>query len=328
VKILIAGLGSIGRRHLRNLVELGERDLLLLRTGKSTLPEKELSGFPVVTSLQEGLEHDPDAVIISNPTALHLDVALPAARAGCHLLIEKPVSDSIDGISDLVRAVERSGSRVLVGYQLRFHPGLQAVKRWLEEGRIGAPYYVSAFWGEHLPDWHPWEPFKESYAARRDLGGGVVLTLSHPLDYLRWMFGPIELRWAAVDARSSWNLGVEDSADIFMICGSQTAGHLHLDYLRQPPMHGLEISGSEGTIHWDGLSGAANVYRAEEREWRPAELPGGFERNTMFVDEMLHFIDIVKNDDSPRCTLDDGIEALKLALAIRGYPPAEASQPD
>jgi predicted dehydrogenase len=102
---MIAGLGSIGRRHLRNLLALGERDILLFRSHKSTLPDDELEGFPTETNLAEALARAPQAVIISNPTALHIEVALAAAKAGCHLLIEKPISHSLERVDELCEVV-------------------------------------------------------------------------------------------------------------------------------------------------------------------------------------------------------------------------------
>src|SRR5690349_12225916 len=123
MKFLIAGLGSIGRRHFRNLISLGERDIVLLRSHRATLSDDELNGYPVETDLKEALSrHKPDAVIVSNPTALHLDVAIPAADAGCHILLEKPVSHSMDRLDALQTAAQKSGSRILVGFQFRYHP--------------------------------------------------------------------------------------------------------------------------------------------------------------------------------------------------------------
>ena len=122
MKFMIAGLGSIGRRHFRNLLALGERDILLYRTQQSTLPDDELAGFPVETDLQSALAHHPQAVIVANPTALHLEVAIPAAETGCSLLLEKPVSHSMEGMDQLEQTMERSGGRLLVGFQFRFHP--------------------------------------------------------------------------------------------------------------------------------------------------------------------------------------------------------------
>src|SRR6185503_3395637 len=105
MKFLIAGLGSIGRRHFRNLIALGEKDIILLRTRKATLSDDELAGYPVETDIQEALrKHKPDAVIVANPTSMHLDLAIPAAEAGCHILLEKPVSNSLERLDILQQA--------------------------------------------------------------------------------------------------------------------------------------------------------------------------------------------------------------------------------
>ena len=166
MKFLIVGLGSIGRRHLHNLLALGESDILLYRTHKSTLPDDELQGYPVETDLATALSWKPEAVIISNPTAMHLKAAIPAAEAGCHLLIEKPISHSMKVVSERVTAVQGGGGRVLVGYQFRFHPGLRKAAFLLGEMAIGGVLSVRAHWGEYLPGWHPWEDHRQGYSAR------------------------------------------------------------------------------------------------------------------------------------------------------------------
>jgi predicted dehydrogenase len=151
MKFLIAGYGSIGRRHFRNLLALGERDILFYRTHQSTLPIDELSGFVVETDLEKALGYHPHAVIVSNPTSLHLDVAIPAAEAGCHLFLEKPISHSLDRVDELRTAVLHGGVQVFVGFQFRFHPGLQTVRGMIANGVIGRPLSARAHWGEYLP---------------------------------------------------------------------------------------------------------------------------------------------------------------------------------
>jgi len=192
MKYLIAGFGSIGRRHFQNLLSLGEKDILFYRSRKSTLSDESLSGFRVEEDLEKALAQKPDAVVISNPTALHLDVAIPAARQGCHILLEKPISNSMDRIDELRNAAKASDSRILVGFQFRYHPGLMQINEWIQQEKIGSIYYVRTHWGEYLPDWHSWEDYHDSYSARKDLGGGALLTLSHPIDYLRWIFGEFD----------------------------------------------------------------------------------------------------------------------------------------
>jgi len=191
MKTLIAGFGSIGRRHFRNLKALGQTDIILYRTGKSTLPIDEIENVPVFYSLDEALDHKPDAVIVANPTANHLEVAIKAAQHGCHLLIEKPISHNLEGILELVESMSEHQTQVLVGYQFRYHPGLLATKQLLKGGTVGRPLSFRAEWGEYLPAWHPWEDYRKSYTSLKALGGGVVLTLSHPIDYLHWLFGDV-----------------------------------------------------------------------------------------------------------------------------------------
>lgn len=319
MKFLIAGLGSIGRRHLRNLLALGEREILLYRTHHSTLPEAELDRFPVETDLRVALAHRPDAVIVSNPTSLHLDVAIPAAAAGCCILLEKPVSHSNEGLDELESAAGRSGSRILVGFQFRFHPSLVQLQTWLRDGQIGRPLSVRAVYGEYLPGMHPWEDYRRSYSSRADLGGGVILTLCHPLDYLRWLLGEVRELWCFTGQLNDFELSIEDTVEIGLRFESGVIGSVHLDFNRQPPAHHLEIVGTRGTIRWDNSDGTASIYRAsgqsEQDGWQSYAPPAGFDRNAMFLSEMRHFLAVIRAAEDPLCTLQDGRRALALALA-------------
>jgi predicted dehydrogenase len=317
MKFMIAGLGSIGRQHLRNLIALNERDILLFRTNQSTLPENELVDYPVETDLRQALSQKPDAVIISNPTSKHLEVAIPAALAGCHLLLEKPISHSLEGIDELFKAVESGGGQVLVGYQFRFHPGLQKVDDLLHNGAIGRLISVRAHWGEYLPGWHPWEDYRLGYSARAELGGGVVLTLSHPLDYLCWLLGDVLEVWAFSGNLGELGVDVEDSAEIGVKFTNGIIGSIHLDYLQQPPNHYLELIGADGTIIWEYANGGVRLFRSEENAWQSFSFQANFERNDMFLVEMSHFLDLVRGEEKSRCTLTDGVRALKLALAAK-----------
>jgi len=313
MKFMIAGLGSAGRRHFRNLLTLGERDILLYRSHRSTLPDDELAGFPVETELDAALAHHPDAVIVSNPSSLRLGVAIPAAEAGCHLLLEKPVSNDLAGLDRLEAAAAKNGCKVLVGYQFRYHPGIRRVKSWMDSGAIGKPVSARAHWGEYLPDWHPWEDYRDGYAARADLGGGVVLTLSHPLDYMRMLFGEIR-EISGITGSTGLGLDVEDTAEMAMRFDSGVIAGIHLNYNQRPPRHDLEIVGSSGTIRWDNADGSAHIYRADTRSWEAEALPEGFERNELFLDEMRNFLGMIRADEEPACSLSDGITVLRHCL--------------
>lgn len=331
MKFLIAGLGSIGRRHFRNLIALGEKDIILLRSHRATLPDDELAGYPVETDLAEALKkHKPDAVIVANPTSLHLDIAIPAAEAGCHILLEKPISHSTERLDELEAAVKKSGSKILVAFQFRFHPGLMRAKQLISEGEIGRIVSANVHFGEYLPAWHPWEDYRKGYAARSDLGGGVVLTQCHSLDYLPWLVGKVESAWGFTAKLSDLEVDVEDTAKIGLRFEGGALGSIHLDFNQQPPSHRFEIIGTKGTLKWDLSDGATRVYRASSEslsissgmgikaggEWETYPLADNWERNVMFLEQMKHFVAVVRGEAEPTCTLEDGVRVQRLAQAV------------
>ena len=318
MKYLIAGLGSVGRRHMRNLVALGETDIVLYRTHKATLPDDELAGYPVETDLAQALKkHKPDGVIVSNPTSLHLDVAIPVAEAGCAILLEKPIAGSMERVDVLQKAVQKSGSKVLTAFQFRFHPGMVKTKELIQNGEIGRVVSASVHFGEYLPAWHPWEDYRQGYAARADMGGGVVATQCHSLDYLPWLVGrDVESVWGFAGKLSDLEVTADDTAKIGLRFEGGALGSLHLDYNQQPPEHEFRIIGANGTIKWNLADGAARIYRTEKKDWDVYPLPAGWERNVMFQQQTGHFVDIVKGRAEPSCTLEDGIRAQRLIAAV------------
>jgi predicted dehydrogenase len=327
MKFLIAGLGSIGRRHFRNLITLGEKDIVLLRSHLATLSDDELAGYLVETDIHEALrKHRPNAVVVANPTALHMDIAIPSAEAGCHILLEKPVSNSLERLDTLQQAAQKSGSRILVGFQFRHHPTLNKARELIRSNAIGKLLTVHAHWGEYLPNWHPWEDYRQSYAARADLGGGVIVTLAHPLDYLRFIVGEVDALWSFNGHVSPLEITVDDVAEIGLKFKNGAIGGMHLNYVQRPPVHRLEIVGTKGTLRWDNSDGILRLYQmsmpfGSYSDNPPAPVvetfspPEGFERNQLFAAQTRHFLEIVRGEKEPVCSLEDGIRALKMALA-------------
>ncbi|MDP2777611.1 MAG: Gfo/Idh/MocA family oxidoreductase [Anaerolineales bacterium] len=331
MKFLIAGLGSIGRRHFRNLISLGEKDIVLLRTHKATLPDDELAGYPVEIDIKEALiKHKPDAVIVSNPTSMHLDVAIPAAEAGCAILLEKPISHSTERLDMLQAAAKNNNSKILVAFQFRFHPGLMRAKQLISNGEIGRVISAHVHFGEYLPAWHPWEDYRKGYAARADMGGGVVLTQCHSLDYLPWLVGKVVSVWGFTAKLSDLEVDVEDTAKIGLRFEGGALASLHLDFNQQPPSHHFEVIGTKGTVKWDLSDGATRIYRASPEslaistgsgikaggEWEMYSLPDGWERNLMFLEQMKHFVAVVHAEADPICTLDDGVRVQYIVGAL------------
>lgn len=316
MKFLVAGFGSIGRRHLRNLRTLGEEDLIVLRSGKSTLPDEEIKDLPCVATIAEALAYRPDGVVVANPTALHLAVALPALEAGCSVLMEKPIDGALEPILVRKAALEAASDRFLMGYQYRFHPGLIRVHELIEAGEIGRVLSYRVYWGEYLPDWHPWEDYRRSYAARADLGGGVLLTLCHPLDYCRWLFGEATRIWGFNGKVSDLEIDVDDLAEIGLRHENGAIGSIHLDYYRRVSRNDAEIVGTEGVIRWRNEDGQVCLIKpnGETIVWTP---PAGYERNWLFIDEMRHFIAVTRGEEKPACTLDDGLRAMRMIEGLQ-----------
>jgi len=317
-RFLIAGLGSIGRRHLRNLVAANETDLVLLRSHQSTMPDEELAGYPVESDIEGALErHHPDAVVVSNPTALHLDVAVPAAEAGCSILLEKPISHTLDRVDLLQAAVKQAEARVLMGFQLRFHPCLVRARQLIQEERLGRILSARVQFSEYLPAWHPWEDYRRGYAARVDLGGGVLLTQCHALDYLPWLVGKVGTVWGALAKLSDLDLAVEDTAEIGIRFENGCLGSLHIDYAQEPPSHRVEIGGTRGRVECDLQAGTLRFYDIAAKEWEEHQVPDGWARNTMFEQEIHHFIAVTKGRAQPACSLEDGVSVMRLIEAVR-----------
>jgi predicted dehydrogenase len=187
----------------------------------------------------------------------------------------------------------------------------------LRSGRIGEVFGARAEWGEYLPDWHPWEDYRQSYSARADLGGGVILTLIHPVDYMLWLFGNVERVHASVARVPSLQTAADDDwADITLEFASGAIGQVHLDYLQKPPVHTLHVWGDAGRAMWN--------YHAGTLEWQDTagsvvceRVPEGFERNSMFLDEMRAFLDAVIQRRASPIPLEDGVAALDVAIRAK-----------
>lgn len=331
MKVLFCGLGSIGQRHVRNLRALRGDSVEILayrRRGTSPVLNPDMTvraGADLETTynirsfadLNDALAEQPDAVFVTNPNTLHLPVALAAARAGCHLFIEKPIADTTEGVEELIDLVERNGLTALVAYQFRFHPGLQRVKALIEEGRLGRLAAAHIVNGEHLPDWHPYEDYRETHPARRDLGGGCLRIQTHELDYALWLFGMPQRVYAVGGHLSRLEVDVEDSVSVLMRCeheGRPLPVHVHLDYLQRPPQRVCEVVGDAGKARYDYYAGQVEFHDLETRAVDRFAFHD-FDRNQMFVDELRHFLACLRGEERPIVDLREGLRSMRIAEA-------------
>tara|TARA_B100000686_G_C16783180_1_gene973374 strand:- start:233 stop:1186 length:954 start_codon:yes stop_codon:yes gene_type:complete len=314
-KILICGVGSIGERHLNNLLKLGYDDIILyrkrdmeLRTIKNT--------FQVFKTLESALREKPDICFICNPTHLHISTALKCADAGCHLFIEKPLGNSLKDINQLNRILKKKNKKAMVGYMSRFHPCLIKGKEWIEDGRIGKVVFARTQWGEYLPDWHPWEDYRESYAAKKSMGGGPALTLSHEIDTMLWYFGKVKSVIKNSNYNSDLEISCEHSCDIIANFNNGITANIHLDYIQKPPVRNMEIVGTKGRIYFDYYKNEISIIPSLNKKLSTnKKLNYRFERNSLFIDELKHFFHCVKNGNDPQSDISSAMEVVKIALS-------------
>jgi len=333
MKVLIIGLGGIGQRHLRNLrALLGKEaeiigqdprpnppvltDQLQIEPGSSLLEKYNL---PIYPDLEQALAQKPEIVFVCNPSSLHVPVAIQAAQAGCHLFIEKPLSNDFNRVDELIDLVESRHLKAVVGYQMRFHPCIKRLHELVLENKVGRILSVRAEVGEYMPGWHTYEDYRQIYAARRDLGGGVILSQIHEFDYLYWLFGLPRSIYTLGGHMSNLEIDVEDTADTLMECfldGRPVPVTLHQDYLQRPLSRFCEVFGEAGKIRMDLKELKVSVIDGQGRQVESSSYEN-FQRNQLFLDELTGFLDSVQGKVMPLVDLRAGAQSLRMALAAK-----------
>ena len=318
MRYLVVGTGSIGKRHIGNLLQLEAGEVIATDLSPERRAEAaSLFGIEVFDDLDEGLAARPDAVLVTTPPTAHVEVATRAARAGCHLFIEKPLADRLDGLDELERLVTDGNLVTLVGCNIRFNPALAEAKRLVSAGAVGRVVAVLAQVGQYLPDWHPWEDYRRMYSAHRDQGGGVILDAIHEVDYVRWMLGEVSEVACFADKLSDLDLDVEDTAALVLRFESGAIGEIHLDYVQRDYSRSCTIIGDGGTIRCDLALAQTSVYTAAVGRWEIACSRPDWDLNEMYLDELRHFIRCVSKAEQSVCDIQEGRRVLQIALAAR-----------
>jgi predicted dehydrogenase len=330
VKVLFCGLGSIGQRHLRNLKQLLGDDLQVhayrVRGQRIKLREGGVEegadlerdyGVIVHRSLEQALACAPDAVFICNPNAQHVPVALACARAGVAIFMEKPLASDLLGVAELEALVREKGLLFQVGYNYRFHPGLLRLKALLQSGFFGRLLTARGEIGEHLPDWHRYEDYRQMYASRADQGGGVIRSQIHEMDMICWFFGLPRSIVCHGGVLSGLDIDVEDTASSLMRYEGELGRFpilLHQDFLQRPAVRAFKIVGDAAVAEIDLLANRLRVYDAEGNLCESDDFPG-FGRNDMFLAQIRQFLDCLRGSGKPAVGLSEGLQSLRLALA-------------
>jgi predicted dehydrogenase len=317
LRAVIAGLGSIGRRHLANLRQLEPSADITVYRRPSTDRAVPPGATRVVHDAEAAWSGAPDCAFLTGPASIHLSHAHEAAAAGAHLFIEKPLANTADGIPSLLAECRAKGLTVLVAYNFRFYPPLQILRDAVQSGRIGRVVSVRAEVGQYLPDWRPGADYRQGVTAHAELGGGALLELSHELDYIRWIIGEVTAVGARVARLGNLEIDVEDVAEILLDFENGAIGSVHLDLLQRVPSRTCKIVGTDGTLTWDGLTNAVRLFSATSHAWTDLHPAVTIDRNEMYLAEMRHFLECVRGTALPLVTGDDGLRVVEIAEAAR-----------
>jgi predicted dehydrogenase len=320
-RLLIVGLGSIGARHLRIIRALVPDAQVIALRHRTDAGACHAGVDHSVTSVNEALKFSPQAAVIANPASLHLDVAVPLAHAGLHLLVEKPLSFSTDGVSELIETCRVRGLTLMTAYNLRFSPSLQRFRELIQGKRVGSVLSVRAEVGQFLPSWRPEVDYRKTVSAKSSLGGGVLLELSHEIDYLRWLFG--EIAWVSAIQRkqSGLEIDVEDTAHLILGFAHEPAVEpvivaLSMDSIRHDSTRTCTVIGETGSLRWNALTGTVEIFEQGGSSWETL-FADASQRDDSYLAEWRHFLACMADGSSPLVSGHDGLAVLQIIEAAR-----------
>lgn len=316
MKLAIVGLGSIGRRHLANFRTVGVETL----TAYDAAPAQREAAtrqfpFATVTPTLEAALDGTQGVVICTPPDSHLAIARLGVERGAHLMIEKPLTQTVEGVESLLRACDAKGLRVLTAYNWRYWPPMQLVERMLREGRIGALRAARTEYAYHLSTRYPGADYRTFYMADAKQGGGCLLDESHAIDYMRWLCGEITEVSAVVDRVSSLEITTDDIADLTVRFASGAVGSIHMNLFAWNVHSHFELMGEGGVIQWRRMENEVRLFDPAVNRWEV--YPSGGQLNDMYVEEARHFLACMRGEATPACDGWDGLKTMRVIEAAQ-----------
>lgn len=312
----IIGFGSAGKMALETLNNLAPSARFLIVSGH----QEEVRQASFTRQISDVLNFSPDAVLVTGPASDRLDVIANLHGVSVPLFIEKPLAGTLQDAHSILTQLRGGTNACQLGYNLRFSTSLEFFRDYLKQERKGKVERFIAETGQFLPDWRPGRDYRETVSARSDRGGGVLLELSHEIDYLRWIFGPWDWVSAWMGNVSDLDIDVEDTALITVGIksesrGEQLMGQLSLDFVRRDKTRTVTAVCELGTVRWDGIAG-----RVEERDAMNARWETLAEDRTdesTYEAQWASFLKVVESGAMPIVSLEDGVEVLRAIEAIR-----------
>lgn len=315
MKILVVGTGSIGMRHLRNLMSVQDRFDLHLEAADPDADNrqnaKQLLNRKTYLSMEEALDDGSvDAVIVCSPNQHHIPQAKLALSRGCHMFIEKPLSVNLKEAEQFLSS-DHDDRLIMIGCNLRFHCAVKSLRQAVHTGAIGRPLYANAHFAHYLPNWRPGSDYRKTYSAQKDKGGGILLDAVHEPDYLCWIFGKALNIQGRLMNLGDLGIDCEDTAIYSITHETGAITNVHVDYLRRDKSRGCVVVGTNGTVSWESKGKnpeqvLVKLYSAVRNEWVTLLDEPEYDPNTQYLDEMIFFLDAVTQEKK---VMNDPVEA-------------------
>lgn len=318
MKFAVIGCGSIGQRHIENLIKLGHKVVAWNRNKfRRNLVEKKF-GIKTYHNLDEMLDlKDLSASIICSPSSLHFAHAKKVINKNINLFIEKPLAISIKGIDNIECEAKKKGLISHIGTNMRFHFGPALIKKHLKKKTIGKILWGNFWAGMYLPDWHPTENYRKMYSAKKKLGGGAIMDFIHEIDLICWLF-KMPSKLAAMMGNSGFlDIETEDVADVIMSYPKGLKINLHIDYIQRPFQRGIYLVGDKGSMKWDSALKKVEFYLYNSQKVINKRYPKNYKHNNMYLEQMKYFLKCLTKKKQSESDIKEGRRTLELALAIK-----------
>lgn len=314
---LVVGSGSIARRHIQNIKTLfvSAKVGCVSSSGRALSADEFIPGIERYLNIHQAIEDQHVFAIVASPAPFHVEHATILLESGTPVLIEKPLSDSLASLKNFSSLLDVNKEKIDVAYNIRFMPSAIYLRALLKKHYLGKIYNVKINVGQYLPDWRPGTDYSKSVSARRELGGGVLLELSHELDYLTWLFGRFDTAYCIASNTGSLKIDVEDNVDAILYNKNGLVANLHMDFLQRSPVRTCTIIGENGTLVWNILHNTI-CFRNIDHEDFLFSSPA-YDKNNMYLDEVAHFAKVVSGECNPAVGIDHALNVLYMIDALK-----------
>ena len=315
-KVAVIGLGNIATRHRHNLKLLFPKVELLVMSASGRIPKEDINECDgIATSIDELIKAQVELVIVASPAPFHAQHSIPFIDAGIPVLIEKPVTTSVEDAKAINKAIELHQTPVSIGYCLRYLPSAQKLKTLLEQGIIGTLYNAHIDTGQYLPDWRPNKNYRDSVSSQKKLGGGALFELSHELDYAQWLLGPLQIKHAILRASEELALDVEDTVDIVALTELGAVTTIHLDFLQRTAHRKCSFVGGKGRIDWDLIQNKLTLSTSSETSVLFSEPK--WDKNQMYLAMIEDFVQMIEKKKHTCIKFNEAMRTVSLIDEIK-----------